>query len=291
MSRATVLAAVLLGGRIAEALAGPDADVEASIEAYERGDYDEARARLDEAISRRGERPELLFNRGLLAMAGGDRDAARADFERATESEDSSVRASAHYELGNLAFDEEDWDGAIEAYVACLKLRPDHDNAKWNLELALDRKRQEEEQQEQQDQQDQQDQQAGENQQGEQDQQEGEGQQDEQDQQGGEDEQAGEDQQAGEGQQEGQDQPGGEDQQAGQAQQEQDGARDQGDAQRPDEAESPEGGGPSEPGESSPSAVPIDRADIDRALEELDREDPFVFGRPSGRRRKVKKDW
>lgn len=268
---------------LAEALASEDPDVEAAIEAYEAEDWDTARARLDEAVDRQGERAELAYDRGLIQLATGNAEDARSSFEHGTESELAFVRASAHYELGNLDFDAEAWEPAISHYIDCLRADPNHQNAKWNLELALLRKQeQDKKEQEEQDQQDQ------ENQDGEQDQdqQDGEQDQEQQDQQDGEqdqqqgDEQEQQDQQDGEqGQQQGdeQEQQEQQDQQQDQqgGQQEQQDQQDQQDQQQGQQAQ----------------AKPVESGDIDAALDELDRQDAFMFGRPRGRQREVEKDW
>lgn len=252
-------------GWLAEALASTDADVDAAIAAYEDEDYDRATEHLDAAVARRGERSELYYDRGLLLLAKGDSEGARTAFQHGTESRELQVQASSHYELGNLAVAAEDWEGAIAAYIACLRAQPDHQNAKWNLELALLRKQEQDKQeQEQQDQQqDQQDQQ--------QDQQDGEqGEQGEQDQQ-----------------QDQQDQQGEQDQQQDQQDQQQQQGEQQQDQQQQDQPP-PQ---PEQQQQQQQQAQPIEAGDLDAALDELDREDAFLFGRPRGQRRKVEKDW
>jgi Ca-activated chloride channel homolog len=223
-------------GWLAQALASTDKDVEAAVAAYEAEDYKAASERLDAAVARRGERAELYYDRGLILAATGDLDGARERFQNGTLSEHPQVRASSHYGLGTLALAQEDWDAAIDELKECLRVDPDHQNAKWNLELALQRKReQEKEDQEQEDQQDQ-----------DQDQQDGEDPQD-QDKQDGEDPQD-QDKQDGE------------------------------DPQDP------------QPGEDQ-QAKAIEGGDLESALDELDRQDAFMFGRPRGAGRKVEKDW
>src|SRR5690606_38193702 len=81
-------------GWLAEALAGTDSDVEAAVDAYTAQDYDVASEALDAAIGRRGERTELSYNRGLIALATGDAEAAPALFQHGTTSETAQVRAS-----------------------------------------------------------------------------------------------------------------------------------------------------------------------------------------------------
>ena len=267
----TLVAAGLLGigdeddpGWLAQALAARDPDVDAAIVAYDGEDYEEASERLGAAVARRGERAELYYDRGLILAATGDLDGARELFQNGTLSEVAQVRASSHYQLGNLAFAQEDWPGAIEQFRNTLRIQPDHQNAKWNLELALQRQREQEEREKQEEQEKQDEDQDK------QDQEE----QDEQDQ---------DEQEQGEQDQDEQEQDQQEQDQQDQGEQDQD-KQDQ-DEQ---EQEQPE----PEPGEEQqPEAQPIERGDLDSALEELDRQDAFMFGRPRGAGRKVEKDW
>ncbi|SFE08225.1 TPR repeat-containing protein, partial [Nannocystis exedens] len=145
VSTSKLLAAVLAAGWLAEALAGKNSDVEAGIAAYNSGDHEAALAAYAAAEAELGERPEIFYNRGLALIAKGDKDEARKAFERGTESTHPDVHASSEYELGNLDLDAEAFDPAIEHYIKCLKAKPDHANAKWNLELALLKKKQKEE--------------------------------------------------------------------------------------------------------------------------------------------------
>ncbi|PRP96295.1 tetratricopeptide repeat protein [Enhygromyxa salina] len=268
-------------GWLSTALASTDPDVEAAIQAYEAGEFDTAAERLDAAVARRGERAELYYDRGLVLLAQGDHDAARAAFEHGTESSDVQVRASSHYELGNLAMAAEDWQAAIEAYIECLRAQPDHENAKWNLELALQRKQEQEEKDKQeQEEQEEQDKQDGED--GEQGEEGEDGEQDEQDEQDGEQEQDQEqDQQDGEDGEQDQQEQDKPDEQPGE-----DGEQDQQEQEQEQQQPEPE---PGEQQEAQPQ--PIESGDLDSALDELDRRDAFMFGRPRGSNREVEKDW
>jgi len=246
---------------LASALAAKNADIERGNERYEAGEYDEAMAAYDAAEEELGERPELHYNRGLVHFARDEGEEARKAFEHGTESEELSVRASAEYELGNLEFDAGAWDAAIARYINCLKADPEHEAAKWNLELALQRKQQEQEEQEEQQDEEQQD----------------EEQQDEESQ----DEEQEENQDEEEQQDEGQD----EEQQDEEQQQEE--QQDEGEQ----EQEQPQDEQQEQPGEQQPQPQPVDRADLDKALEQLDEEDPFGAGRPAPVLVPVEKDW
>jgi Ca-activated chloride channel family protein len=263
-------------GWLAQALASTDTDVDAAIDAYESEHYETATEHLDAAVARRGERAELYYDRGLILIATGDLEGARALFQNGTLSEHPQVQASSHYQLGNLALTQEDWEGAIAAFRECLRIQPEHHNAKWNLELALLRKReqekkeQEEQEQEKKEQDEQEQQEQGEQgEEGEQEEQQGE--QGEQEQ--GEQEQ---DQQQGEQGKEGEQEQ--DQQQQDQQQQGEQDQQDQGEQQPQPK-----------PGEQQPQ--PIEGGDLDAALDELDRQDAFMFGRPRGAGRKVEKDW
>ena len=91
--------------------------------------------------------PELRYNLGT-ALAQGEEPTAEDELARATLTSDPDVRGLAHYNTGVLRLDR-----ALYAEVAdsvrihaaasaqanrlALRLRPDDDNAKWNLAMAL----------------------------------------------------------------------------------------------------------------------------------------------------------
>lgn len=314
---------LLMAGWLAEALAGPDGRVESSIEAYEAGDHERALELIDAAIEARGERAELHLNRGLYAMAAEELEVARKSFELATESKDAKIRASAHYELGNLEFDAENYEAAITAYIDALKSDPTHANAKWNLELAKQRQEQKEEEQEEQDQngdgdgdgdQDQ-DQNGDGDGDGDQDQ-NGDGDGDgDQDQNGdgdgdgdGDQDQSGDGDGDGDGDRE-QDQSGDgdgdgdreQDQDPSQGEDDpanadpKDGQSDPGseDPQQGDQGQQDQQDPKKQPGESPPGQPPtqIERAEIGDALEELDAQDNFMLGRTQSRGKAPERDW
>ena len=261
---------MLLAGWLANALAAPDRDVRAGIEAYRNKQWDEALQAFVRAEERLGERPEIHFDKGLVHLAKEDVESARTAFEHGTESERSDVRASSFYELGNIAFDAQEWETAIGHYVDALKARPEHAAAKWNLELALQRKKEEEEKQEK-DEQEKDEQEKDEQEKDEQEQDEQK--QDEQKQ----DEQKQDEQKQDEQKQDEQKQD--EQKQDEQKQDEQKQDEQKQDEQKQDEQE--------------PAAQPraLDKADIERALQQLDEQDEFRLGRPVGPPPGVDKDW
>lgn len=302
-----VLFFALIAGWLADRLARPDRDVEAGIEAYEAGELDVALERFEAAIARHGDRPELSLDRGLVLLAqalrtpkasdsepapnDGLADAARRAFERASESDDPEIRASAFYERGNVAFDAEQWDPAIEAYIECLKARPDHANAKWNLELAR-KKKQEQEKEDEKDE-DEKD--------------------DEQDETGGEDSggstgdesggSTGDESGGSTGGESGGESSGGSTGDSGGSGGSGDSGGSGGSGEQPPDQGSGEDGGsggdepeddqqpPPDQQPPQPQPAPLDQMDLQKALEELDEQDRFLLDRPSGGVRPPTEDW
>ena len=278
----------LVGGWLATALASTDPDIDAGVEAYDAEDYEAALERFDAAKERLGERPEVAFDRGLALLRLDKLDEARGAFERATEADDDALRASAHYELGNLEFDAEAYDAAIPRYIDALKANPLHANAKWNLELALLKKKEQEEQEEEEEQEDEEqdeEQEGDENEEQDEDQEgeeneEQEGEQDEEQEGEQDEEQEGEQDEEQEGEQE---QPQEDEEQEGEQEQLEEDEEKEGEQPEP-EPESDEQPEPAEP-------KPVDRMDMKRALEALDEQDPFTLDKPQGGYVQPEKDW
>lgn len=306
---------LLLGGAIAQALAAKDPDIETARLAYEEKRYDEAIEALQKAEERRGERAEIAFNQGLLRMVTQESDSARKLFERASEAENSELRASAWFELGNLSFDKKEWQDAIDSYIECLGANPQHEDAKWNLELAL-QKLEEEKQEQEQEKKDQQDKEQQDQEKDEQDKEEQEDKEqqeqenkDQEEQEKKDQEEQDQEEQGDQGQEsESSSSSSGESTQDQQEQDEQASSSGDGDAKGQDQSstepeeqssqqqeDKSQGGEPEaeeqEPPKEAPAPTQGAKSNLDRALEDLDRADPFMFGAPKQRRRRVKEDW
>ncbi len=243
-------------GWLAQALARTDPDVDAALVAYDADDWDLALEHLDVANERRGERPEIHYDRGLALLAKAEKDAAREAFQHGTESDLPSVLASSHYQLGNLAMMDEDWETAVTQYIGCLRAQPDHPNAKWNLELALARKREQEKKDEEKKDEEKQDEEKQDEEKKDEEKKDEEKKDEEKKDEEKQDEQKQDEQKQDEQKQDEQKQ----------------------DEQKQDEQK------PAPPKQ-------IDQGDFDAALEQLDRQDEFMLGRPRGRPRPVEKDW
>lgn len=107
------------------------------------GKAEEALGHYDNAAARLPGEAGVHFNRGT-ALYGLSRwkEAAQA-FLRATEAKTPSLKATAFYNLGNSLFQAQEYGEAVEAYKKSLSYDPTDVRAKWNLELALKKKKEE----------------------------------------------------------------------------------------------------------------------------------------------------
>jgi Ca-activated chloride channel homolog len=143
---ALVAAALLLGGW--SWLAVPDRDVAAGNERFAEGDYAGAVAAYRRALAGRADPTAVQFAIGTALTRQADAlddtgerarvlGEAEAALRRAIESRDVGLRAAAYYNLGNALYGAARYEDAAEAYKRALRLDPDRDDARYNLELAL----------------------------------------------------------------------------------------------------------------------------------------------------------
>ncbi|MGF1670998.1 MAG: tetratricopeptide repeat protein [Balneolaceae bacterium] len=126
-------------------------DARKANEAYRQGDYAAAVELYKKAIDNDPENPRLHFNLGnAFAKLGNNEEAAKA-FERFKDlTDDLAEKSKADYNIGNLFSNEEQFDEALAQYREALKKNPDDPDAKFNYELALQKKQEQEDQQQQQ---------------------------------------------------------------------------------------------------------------------------------------------
>jgi len=136
-----VLAPALVG---MDVLSSPNPLVEAGNGHMASGKPDEALQKYDEALVKGPAQPGVYFNRGAALYGLSRFDEATESFLRATEAKDTKLKASAFYNLGNSFFQANKFGEAAEAFKRSLHYDPRNQRAKWNLELAL-RKKQEQE--------------------------------------------------------------------------------------------------------------------------------------------------
>ena len=111
--------------------------VEQANQIYFQEQYEEAvRAYTDIAANYAPESDELHYNIGNAWFKQADYDKAIAEYQQAIDSSDETLAARAHYSIGNAHFKKEDYASAIDSYIKSLDLNPDDEDAKYNLEVA-----------------------------------------------------------------------------------------------------------------------------------------------------------
>jgi tetratricopeptide (TPR) repeat protein len=82
----------------------------------------------------------IYFNLATALEENGNIEQAIAALQQAITRGDTTIQAIANYNLGNLYFRQERYDEAISAYQEALLLNPNDEQARFNLELALQAK-------------------------------------------------------------------------------------------------------------------------------------------------------
>ena len=132
----------------------PSQQIEQAQKLYNEQKYDEALRRITEAQVEMPASPNLQYNLGNVLYKQGKFDDARAGYHISAQGDDERLSRYATYNMGNASFKAGDLDAAIESYQKALLLDAGDEAARFNLELAL-RAKEQQEQQEQQNQQDQ----------------------------------------------------------------------------------------------------------------------------------------
>jgi len=118
-------------------------------EHYEREDYEEALRLYRNAQVENPDSPRLHFNVGDALYKLEDYENALKEFEQALDKEGDGLRPQAFYNMGNAFFQQQQFQQAVEAYRQALELDHADQDAKVNLELALEQLQQQEQQEQQ----------------------------------------------------------------------------------------------------------------------------------------------
>ena len=103
---------------------------------YRQGQYDEALSAYQKAQAEQPDLAELHYNVGNTLHRKEDYQEAAAETLQGLSKADPDLRARAYYNLGNSFYRQGQFAEAIAAYKEALKLDPDDQDAKHNLELA-----------------------------------------------------------------------------------------------------------------------------------------------------------
>jgi Ca-activated chloride channel homolog len=216
-----------------------NADVAAGNQAYTAKNYDTALQHYTAAQSQAVGQVEPSYNAANTYYRQNVLDKAQQTLEQTLAQPQNAIAEFVHFNLGNIAYNTQKFDEAIAQYEAALRLQPNDRDAKYNLELALQQKQQQDQQQQQNKDQQKQDQQQNQDQQQKQDQQnqDQQKQQDQQNQSGGQPDQQQKDQQGQPGDQKDQQQQDQQNAQQGDQQQNQQQGQQAGqpDQQQPDQ--------------------------------------------------------
>ena len=136
---AAALAAALLLPAAASAAGNAAPDARKGNSAYKKGDWPKALEYYERAAAKAPADKRLNFNMGDAYYRLEDYAKAGEAFEQAAASPRTAARA--HYNRGNAAFKAGDLPGAIAGYRKSLGLDPDDENAKFNLQKALEQKK------------------------------------------------------------------------------------------------------------------------------------------------------
>jgi Ca-activated chloride channel family protein len=103
---------------------------------YHQGKYDEALSAYQKAQAEQPDLAELHYNVGNTLHRKENYQDAAAETLQGLSKADPDLRARAYYNLGNSFYRQGQFAEAIAAYREALKLDPDDQDAKHNLELA-----------------------------------------------------------------------------------------------------------------------------------------------------------
>jgi Ca-activated chloride channel family protein len=102
---------------------------------YRDGKYQEA---LDKYRAAQVESPtdeRVMFNLGNAQYKLGRYDEALSEYLGSTQGEDKMIQAQSHYNAGNALYRAGRLEEAVEQYLKALKIDPDDEDAKFNLEF------------------------------------------------------------------------------------------------------------------------------------------------------------
>jgi Ca-activated chloride channel family protein len=105
-------------------------------EHYRGGEFEDALRNYTEAQVELPTAPQLFYDIGNVLYQQQDYEGAAEAYSRALQTAPAELISSAAYNLGNARFMQDDYGQAVEAYTRALHEAPSDEQAKQNLELA-----------------------------------------------------------------------------------------------------------------------------------------------------------
>lgn len=105
--------------------------------AFETGDFDAALQGYEEVQELAPERAEPFYNSANVRYRNEEHDLAQEDLQQALLTADDDLTRATLFNQGNSFFETEELGQAVESYKEVLRMDPDDQDAKYNLELAL----------------------------------------------------------------------------------------------------------------------------------------------------------
>ena len=122
-------------------------------EAYQNGDYASALESYQDAQGRAPDSSEPYYNSGNTLYRTEELEQAIESFDESLKHAQGDLRSRGFFNRGNTSFQQEEYAEAVKSYEEVLRMNPDNEDAKHNLELALSRMPPQDQQEEQQDEQ------------------------------------------------------------------------------------------------------------------------------------------
>ncbi len=94
------------------------------------------------ALTQKPDDPTALYNLGISLYRQGQYKGAAEIFNKLVESKDPDFLGRAAYNRGNALFQQEDLEGALEAYKTALRWNELDDDARYNIEVILEKQKQ-----------------------------------------------------------------------------------------------------------------------------------------------------
>jgi len=117
---------------------------------YEKGSYNDAEAEYKKALEKNAKSKEAQFNIGNSYYKQQRFDEALREYSNSGAAMKSSEdRAKTYYNMGNTLYNSKKFQEAVEAYKQSLKLNPNDDDTRYNLQMAREQLKQQQQQKQQ----------------------------------------------------------------------------------------------------------------------------------------------